>query len=402
MEKKQAIRYFGAVQFVYYAATALWSYVNIYFRELGFSAQSVGAVSAIGTIAAMVLLPVTGMLADKLQSPRRVFSWACYLLIPAFLALPLAGMVFGAQMVPIVTLATVLICCIQVANSALDSWSGMEMDHLGISYGSVRRFGSLGFVCMCLLASALVGPVLPAWTCCVMMSVGTVPLVFLLRKKGDGQAQTQTKQKELSTGKRLKLVLCNYYYVGFLLLHLGFCAYLGTVTLNMSYLMDYVGESQSSLGIISGLRAALEITAMYAVGKCKKHPPYWLLLGIGCMLVAGEQLLYPTVNSFAQMIINCTLTGIGGGLYYGLGANFVMQVVDERAASTAMAMMGTVKAAMGILGTFAGGYIIDTYGILTMTNLVGTVMVAMSAVFLVGCFVGRYVLKKPLVSERNT
>jgi len=56
MERKQAIRYFAVLQALYFAATGLWSYINIYLRELGFSGQQVGTVTAVGTFAAMLLL----------------------------------------------------------------------------------------------------------------------------------------------------------------------------------------------------------------------------------------------------------------------------------------------------------------------------------------------------------
>lgn len=396
MERKQAIRYFSLVQALYFAATGLWSYLNIYLRSLGFSGQQVGTVTAVGTFAAMVALPAMGMLGDKLRSPKRVFTWVMWIMLPLFLLYPVLGYAFGAKLWPFVVLSGVLIVCTQVANSTLDSWNGMEMERLGISYGVVRRFGSLGFVCICLAASALVGPVLPNWSCCVIMPLVGVPLLVLLRKKGTESAPVaETAQKKISGGEILTLVFKNYYFLVFLLLHLAFSAFQGTVQLCLSYLMDYAGAEQSSLGIVSSVRAAVEIVAMFWLSSAKRKPPHWVILGVACVLVAIEHLLYPWMTSFPLMVAASTLSGIGGGLYFGISANFVLQIVDNRAASTAMAVLGVVKAAAGILGTALGGGIIDSYGVTTLTTAIGLLIAILTAVFLAGCLLGQRVWKIP-------
>lgn len=396
MERKQAIRYFSVLQALYFAATGLWGYVNIYLRSLGFSGRQVGTVTAVGTFAAMVALPVMGMLGDKLRSPKRIFTWAMWVMLPLFLVYPLLGFAYGTKLLPFVVLSAVLIVCIQVANSSLDSWNGMEMERLGASYGVIRRFGSLGFVCICLAASALVGPVLPSWSCCIIMPIVGVPLLVLLRKKGTESAPVTGKTQEKISGREiLTLVFQNYYFVVFLLLHLAFCAFQGTVNLCLSYLMDYAGAAQSSLGIVSSVRAAVEIVAMFWLSSAKRKPPHWVILGVACLLVAIEHLIYPWMTSFPLMVAASALSGIGGGLYFGISANYVLQIVDHRAASTAMSVLGVVKAAAGILGTALGGGIIDSCGVTTLTTAVGLLIGVLTAVFLAGCLLGQRVWKLP-------
>lgn len=400
MERKQAIRYFSVLQALYFAATGLWGYINIYLRELGFNGQQVGTVTAVGAFATMILLPVMGMLSDKLRSPKRVFTWTLWLMLPLFLLYPLLGKAYGAALTPFAVLSAVLIACIQVANSSLDSWNGMEMERLGASYGVIRRFGSLGFICICLMASALVGPVLPSWSCCVIMPLVGVPLLILLRKKGTESAPVKETERKRFSGKEiLGLVFKNYYFVVLLLLHLGFCAFQGTVNLCLSYLMDYAGAEQSSLGIVSSVRAGAEIVAMFWLSSAKRKPPHWVILGIACLLVAVEHLIYPWMTSFGLMVAASLLSGVGGGLYFGISANYVLQVVDHRAASTAMAVLGVVKAAAGILGTALGGGIIDSYGVTALTTAVGLLIGALTVIFLAGCFLGRRVWKIPYHSE---
>lgn len=63
-------------------------------------------------------------------------------------------------------------------------------------------------------------------------------------------------------------------------------------------LMDDARAEQSSMGIVSSVRAGIEIVAMFWLNSSKKKLPYWVLLGIACLLVAVEHLIYPRMTFF--------------------------------------------------------------------------------------------------------
>ena len=396
MDKKQTIRYFALIQALYFAATGLWNYLNIYLREIGFSARQLGNVSAVGILAAMVVLPLMGMLADKIRSPKKLFTWFLGLMLPLLLLYPAMDLAGVTWLMPYMVLTVVLVVCTRVPAAFLESWNGMEMERIGANYGTVRRFGSLGFVIICLAASTVVGSVLPTWSCCVIMTVVGLPLLWLVRKPGTETAAAQVPKKEKFSGKEvLSLVFGNYYFLIFLLLHLGFCAFQGTVNLSLSYLLDYTGTPGSYVGILSGYRAAVEIVAMFWLSSAKRKPPFWIILCIACLLVAVEHLIYPWMTSFPALVAASTLTGLGGGLYFGISANYVLQTVDNRAANTAISVQAVINGAAGILVTALGGGIIDRFGVTTLTTGVGVLVAATTAVFAAGTLLGRRVWKIP-------
>jgi predicted MFS family arabinose efflux permease len=90
-----------------------------------------------------------------------------------------------------------------------------------------------------------------------------------------------------------------------------------------------------------------------------------------------------------------TLTGIGGGLYFGISANFVLQTVDNRAANTAISVQAVINGAAGIAGTALGGIIIDAHGVTALTTGVGVLTLVTTAIFAGGILLGRKVLKIP-------
>lgn len=402
MDSKRVLRYFALVQLLYFSATALWSYCNIYFRELGFSGGEIGTMCAVGTALALVGLPVLGVVSDKLRSPKTVFLMLSLIMFPLYLLVPVAGAVFGKAPALFTVLIALLISTGQINVAMIDSWNGEALDQLNLNYGSVRRYGSLGYIIMVVLASVVVGPVLPAWSCCILMPLLGVPLLLLIwRKQPWEQKPAAQEEKTVSAAGLLSLVLKNYYFVTYLLFVAGYYTFVSIVDLDVSYLMDYIGVRQSSLGIVYGVRAAMEIVGMILLSRIKKLPPLWVLLTMAGALSAAENLLYPCVSGMGGMLAVTLLSGIGGGIFYGIGANYVLKVVDHRAASTAMSVIGMVRALVSIAAMSVGGTIIDNRGVITLTTSVGLLLMVISLIFAGTCLLGRRVMKLSYVTEKE-
>ena len=400
VESKRVLRYFSLVQLLYYSATALWSYCNIYFRELGFSGQEIGLMSSAGTALVLVMLPVLGILSDRIRSPRKVFLGLLLLMVPLYLMVPVAGAVFGKATALFTVLIALLISSGQAAVAMLDSWSGAALERLNQSYGSVRRYGSLGYICMVLLASVVVGPVLPAWSCCILMPILGAPVIWMTLR-GREEQPSERKEKTVTTAGLLSLVLKNYYYLTYLLFIVGYYAFVAIVDLDISYLMDYIGVRQSSLGLVYAVRGGMEVLGMILLGRMKKLPPLWLLLTVAGVLAAAENLLYVCVGSMAGMLAVTLLSGVGGSIFYGIGANYVLRIVDHRAAGTAMSVIGMTRAVVSIVAMSLGGTVIDRCGVTTLTTSVGLLVMILSVAFAGTCILGRQVLKIPYVTEKE-
>lgn len=404
MDKKKIIYFFGATQFLLIAANGLWSYATIYFRELGFDSRQIGLMSSVGTFLAMGMLPLLGIVSDRWLSPRKVFLLMAVTLIVTNALVPVCAMVLGTVFLPFAVLVTIRTVGTQVSSSMLESWAGAEMDRLHASFGNVRRFGSLGYVVMSLIASVLVGPVLPTSSVFVIMPVlGSCMLLICAGPAGrklSGETEKKAK-KQVKTGELLCLVFKNYYFMTFLLMVLAFDAFLSIVNLDMSYLMDYAGTAQSNVGVVGAVRASTEIVVMILLSKRKKLPPLWIMLGFSGLLIAAEHLLYPFARGLGGMVAVTLCSGLAGGMYYGYGTNYVFQIVDRRAAGTAMSVLGLVKAAIGVVGSAVGGEMIARYGVITLTNAVGLFALVLSVLFILTAVVGRYVLKKPYIHEQE-
>lgn len=403
MDRKRTINYFAVIYFMFIASNSFWGYSVNYFRELGFDSRQIGLMTASGNLISMVALPFMGMLSDKLRSPKLVFAVMIGMGIPLHLMFPLVGKMWGMAFVPMLVLCVFSLLGRQTNNSMLDSWIGGEMDRIGASFGTIRRFGSGSYVLSSLIASLLIGPVLPSWTCFLFISVISIPVFILaVGKREPASAVEVQKEKNTNLWSLLKYVFKNYYFVTYLFMVMAFDAFLGIINLDMSYLMDYVGARHSDVGYVGMVRASTEILIFVIIGKMKKLPPYWVLLTISAALIAAENLLYPVLGSLWGMLAVTLLSGVAGGFFYGIGANYVFKIVDHRASGTAMAVLGVVKSLVGIVSNGIGGDVIDRFGVTTLTTGVGILAGAFAVIFFVSCILGRFVWKIPYVSERNS
>jgi len=401
MDHKKEVGYFAAIHFLLTSMMSFWSYSTNYFREVGFTGTQIGNINAIGTFCAMLMLPLAGIISDRIRSPRKTLFFLAAGMLPSNLLLAFCGL-WGMPFWIFALLSTLIITSRQPANAMMESWAGGEVTKMGYSYGSIRRWGSFGYIVTSLMASALFGKYLPMWWCLIFSAIFCVPLLLLINSPtGKRYATVSTgKQKGETASVLLKLVFQNYYFVTYLLVVLAFDLFLGIVNLDMSYLMDHIGADSAALGIVGSVRAGTEIVVMILLSRCKKLPPYWIMLTASGVLIALEHLLYPAADSLLDMcLITVFCSGLSGGMFYGFGNNYVFQIVDRRAASTAMAVLGVAKSLSGVIGSGIGGQIIDRFGVTTLTSGVGIVSLVLTVLFTIACVYGRLIRKKPYVSE---
>lgn len=398
-EKKKVIGYFALIHFLITFSASFWSYCSIYFRELGFDSRQIGWINAGGSMISIMLLPFLGVITDRFSTPKKMLLIAISVLVPARILVPVIGQTAGGLYIPILVMCVLGTAMNQVINSMFDSWGGGEMDRLGVSFGSIRRYGSFGYICGSVIVTLFLGSIFPNWTYCLFASLCVIPLLYIIGGKPGAGYTAQGRKRASGTVALLKMVCKNYYFLTYLFMVIAFDAFLGILNLDMSYLMDYVGAPRSQAAIVGGFRATTEIVIMVMLGKAKKLPPFWILLTISSLFIAMEHLLYGFQTSVWGIVAITLFSGIAGGFYYGIGANYVFHIVDHKAAATAMSVLGVIRALVGFVGASVGGDVIARYGVITLTNGVGIIALVLTGLFALSCILGRYVWKIPYVSE---
>jgi PPP family 3-phenylpropionic acid transporter len=168
----------------------------------------------------------------------------------------------------------------------------------------------------------------------------------------------------------------------------------------LPYLVDSVGGNTAQLGLVSGYKALLEIPMLLIMKPLRRRFPLPVaLIGAG-VFYAIESMLYFRVGSLTGILLIQTLTGLGGGLIIGAGANYVFLLAPEGLSSTAQSVSGTVSAVAAIFGNLAGGYLISAIGIKSFYLIVSGALVVAVVYFVATLIIGVKIFHKPIPHVR--
>ena len=166
MNKKQSrgIRLRLSLTEVFYnGCFASANFLTVFLQSLGIGAGQIGIVTSLTNVMNIVSQPVWGVVSDRIRSVRKCFALVlilgslCVLFVPA---LSVAG-----AMLPMMALLVLQYFFLTPANMLMELWlvKVNNTPELGISYGSIRIWASLGFALMN-LAYVPILKVAPVWS----------------------------------------------------------------------------------------------------------------------------------------------------------------------------------------------------------------------------------------------
>lgn len=197
--------------------------------------------------------------------------------------------------------------------------------------------------------------------------------------------------KELNLGRLFK----NYYFMTYLIMIVAMVMYDSITIIYIPFLIKEVGADPSQTGLAIGLRSLLEMVIMLSVVffKIKKRIPLPYLLLLAGLLFATEHMLYSTVASMQDILLISLISGAASGLYLGLGPSYVFSIVPAELNSTAQTLWGSVQMVTSIIGSFAGGFMIDRVGEKSMLFGCGIVILCISLFFGLSLLIGRKIFR---------
>jgi len=397
-------RNMALLQFTYWAALCSSSYLSQYARELGMSGVAVGTMAALIAAMGMVAPPIFGIVADKIGSSRKVFLLCWAVFTAGWIAVALTGSIIVMGL----SLAVILMVAASAfrlpAGSLLDSWMLQLQDGgTGLDYAKARKYGSLGYGVMGVLSGFFVKPlgiVSVFW----LPLIATIPVLWLTKGIGDvdpgpnavAHAAREQKRNPLGLGKLFK----NYYFMTFLA-----CAIFtympqyanGTY---LPYLFTEVMGDASVIGTFTGIRAIMEMPGMILAAMIAKKVKLRTLALCVFAYYGVEQLIYAVAYDGTVLITMMLTSGMAYGFYLYAIVRYVHSLAPKNLSATAMTVNSAVMAASGIIGNFVGGMMVDTVGFRPFYVLMGVLILAATAVYLVTLIIGK---KRgiPLAEEAN-
>lgn len=392
MKKENLIFYYAALQGLYWMSYACtFSFTAVYLLDHGFSDGSIGALIAISGILSVALQPYIAGAADKGTrfSLRSLLMLLCVAeLIPCIMlgVFPLPVYAVGA----LYCLSILLLLSMQPLLSAL----GMQMIQSGIplNFGVARSIGSLSYAVLAFFLGTLT--VLFSTRCLPFISFTLALLMLLIVMRFTHLDEQQAADKVPQAGT-IAVLRSNPRFTFFVI---GISAvFISHSTTNnyMIQILGRIGEGNEALGHILSISTLLEMPAMllctrilrkWDCGKVLRITSVFFLLKIvGVSMAPNLPLLYVALilQAFSFAPFSAAV------VYY---VNSVLSAGDQ-VKGQALVTMGMT--AGNIIGSLAGGFIIQHLSVSIMLWLSAAVCAAGVLFFYIGVVNARVLTVQP-------
>lgn len=381
---------FSLAEGLFFAVFAIASYQTVFLQEMGLSSSRIGMIMSIGSVLGLITVPVWGMVSDFLHTAKGTFLVSVAGASILYCVMALSGNAMRGNPLFFYILIPCIMLFKQPSNSMLDSWCIGELAPKGISYGKVRMWGSIGYSFVSMILGAAVGNVIEVGKIFYFMLPMLLILIWVCTRgqKSENRYEHKTKTAEVQKF-RFGALLKNQAFIVYLVYSFGLNIYLSVTLIFMPYILNASNCQAGQVGLVTGIRALLEICSMYLGSRLIKKIPIRYVMILPGLLFGLEHLLYRFSDNLAEILLIMVLSGLAGGFTYSLGPGYIYEIVPEEVSATAQSCNAMMMTLVSIIGTAAGGYIISQWGIHALTTGCGLLILGLTVVFTYSLAVGK-------------
>ncbi|WP_042202579.1 MFS transporter [Paenibacillus camerounensis] len=371
MEKLLKLR--GFYLFLGLAGGSFGSYLTLLLKDKGMDVSQIGMMMATGTLIAICIQPVWGLIADRYNQGRLVLILS--VAVPAVLA------VFYRSDYFIVMLLIYTVSTIFSSTQApiADSYAIAAANRAGSSYGSIRLMMSIGAAVGAYAGGQYIErfTVSTIWLPFLLLSSVAVVIAMTLPKQAE---ENHMMSQSFSQG--VKQLLSNRIFLAFL----GGCFLVNqTMAAFGTYFVvafQSVGGSASNAGIALFLASFSNVPSMLYASKVIRRLGRERTLLLGALIYVlrwGIQVAFPYPS---VMIGVQVLHGLSFGFFYIAAVEYVSQITSSEIQATGQSVFNIVFSGFaGILGNLLNGMLLSRGGVGLM-NLSCMLSAAVGAVLL--------------------
>ena len=384
---------FAAIEFSYWAANAAANYKTVFLSAFGFSVIEVGILNAVSSAVSIFVTPITGFLADKLRSSRRVFLLLLGLMAGISAAILLIRGTSPASLSWIAVFSVLLLVLLAPSNGLLDVTVINGCDAVDVKYGKARAIGSCGAITMFALLALFVTE-RTIERVFVMLILFALPCMFFLtrvRQVCDGLSSNALSVRQ---SPQVEKLFRNPYFLVFLVFAALNSFAQTSIFLYQPYLIQAVGGSMAFLGFVQAYRVVFELPTLFFMERLSRVFSYRNMVLISSFLWGLMAILCSMIRGFGGLLLVSTLAGLGSGLFVAGSGRFNFSMVPSELQSTAQTLLYGFQAFGGILGSFIGGYFIEALGIFSFHFFIGAVNLAVMLLYALSFFVIKQIVHR--------
>ncbi|GIO10471.1 putative transporter YwbF [Cohnella xylanilytica] len=341
------------LNFAYFSLFALFlSFLPVYASHIGISGTHIGLVLGTGSVVTIVCQPFWGMVSDRRRTIKRV-------LLALLLASVVAGtLLFRADALWSLALLVIAMNMFFMPTDALmESLNYQTSQRQGISFGSIRMFGAMGYLATSLTAGWLMqswGMDSLSW---IFLGFGAATLLLAL-----GAADVPASSKPAAF-RQLWRFVSEPRTLAFLLLVLAVAIPHKMNDMYIGLYMDELGGNVRWTGMAWFVMTLTE-TAMFAVSsRIVKPGREGFVMAVAAGLYMLRFLLCSFVGDPLQLVGLQVFQGFTFVLFYVSSMQYLYSIVPEQWKSTGQTVLTLLFFGVsGIVGSSLGGWLFDLWG----------------------------------------
>lgn len=395
MEKALNIEYawLHGTHWMYYGVIA--SFASVFLLGNDYSNSSIGIILALANILAVVVQPLIADVADKTTTTASIKITEVMVIGITILTAVLL-MLHGKTLL-LSILFIMLVGWFTSVQPLINSLAfALENSKVHINFGVARSVGSIAYAIIC----AVLGRMVDAWGVSTIPITGLVCLILfygglvLIRKHyiktcrlngviGDTKEANQTGHEETKP-ERISLVDFAKRNKAFLAMVVGVAAiFYGNAVLNnfMIQIVEEIGGTESDMGSILGVMAALEMPTMVLFDRINRRFTCKTLLKVSAIGFTVKIFLCYVATSVFTLYVAQFAQLFAFALFLPAMVRFIDEIMEQGEAVKGQAVF-TASATVGcVIASFTGGWIIDTSSpsmlllVSTLLSVVGTVII---------------------------
>lgn len=338
--------------FLFFAAFGIFiTYIDVYFRSLGFSGVQIGWINSVLALMAIVAGPVWGLLSDRYGSVRPYLMVA--VLGSAVAAFAISRLQLFLWMIPVIALFGFFR---QPLLPLLDSFTVKALEDRPELYGRQRVWGTVGFILTAWGFGLVLTRVDLVWLFSGFIGALLLMAVFILRLPGS------RSRLELPVWSSMGLIMRNgtwwLFMVSMIVLGIGNVAmqhFLGIYILEL-------GGDEALLGAAAALGALTELPILFWGAPLIARYGPWRLLLFAYGISALRWFAYGVMPSAGWAIPISLLHSVTFGVYWVAGVASVDRLAPVDLKATAQGLFYASFGIAGVLGGPINGYLFDTLG----------------------------------------
>lgn len=353
MEKILKLR--GFYLFLGLAGGSFGSYLSLLLVQNGLNSSQIGILMATGTLIAITIQPMWGIISDRYNQTRLVLILS--VAVPALLA------IFYRSEYFIVLLMVYTVSTIFSSTQApiADSYAIAAAKKAGTTYGSIRLMMSLGAAVGAYAGGIYVSSfsVSTIWLPFLFFNLIAVSIALTLPKQAE---ENHMMSQSFSQGVRK--LLSNRIFLAFLG---GSFLVNQTMTAFGTYFViafQSVGGSTSHAGIALFLASVTNVPSMFFASKVIKKLGRERTLLLGALIYVlrwGIQVAFPYPS---VMIGVQVLHGLSFGFFYIAAVEYVSQITSADMQATGQSVFNMIFTGFaGIVGNLLNGFLLNQGGV---------------------------------------